>query len=188
MKNVTHGWYAGVALSMLFHIAAMSGYGRMFSVSGASYPVAQLAVNLPTEVERRSVVAPVPNEAYRGAKKRAGAPAVSNTQHAPLFVSSEALDKAPEVIKDIADEIPILSEYPLGGWAVLVLDVGKEGEVDNVLEVQSDLSPQNVEALRQEFLRVRFRPGTVNGQPVKFSLRIQVGVNPLDRANLILAQ
>ena len=186
MKIVDRGLFTALVLSILLHFAAMVGYCRMFSVYRASYPVAPLAVSLPRATMREGAEFSVPKGG--GGKRRTDALPVSNAQQVLHFVSPDALDRSPEVIKDIADDIPILSEYPLGGWAVLLLDVGKEGGVDNVLEVQSDLSPQAFEALRQEFLRVRFRPGTVNGRPVKFSLRIQVGVNPLDRVDLSSVQ
>ena len=94
------------------------------------------------------------------------------------YVSSRLLDRPPEVLVDLSEDLPSLPFFEQGGRSVLTLYVGEDGTVKSIDEEESDLPPTIAAEVKHSFLEVRFRPGTIGGKPTRFAMRIEVAIRP----------
>ncbi|MEI7613155.1 MAG: hypothetical protein WCK63_09615 [Betaproteobacteria bacterium] len=96
------------------------------------------------------------------------------------YLPANLLDSLPEAIDDIPDNSALLDRFTQGGTVVLELKVGNQGLVDSVSLESSELPTPVAEVVMTNFLKLRFRIGTVQGVPTRFSLRVEVNIRPLD--------
>jgi len=94
------------------------------------------------------------------------------------YVPSRLLDRPPEVLVDVTDELPSLPFFQQGGRSVLILYIGEDGTVKSIEEEETDLPSTIASEVKRSFLEARFRPGTIGGKPTRFAMRVEVAIRP----------
>jgi TonB family protein len=97
----------------------------------------------------------------------------------PYYVRSDVLNEQPSVLLDISADLPLSAPNgPIQKMAVLELLINEYGEVDRVVVESSSFSEADQDLIVQAFKKAKFKPGRVNGVPVKSRLRIETSVPP----------
>jgi hypothetical protein len=94
----------------------------------------------------------------------------------PYYFREDQLSAQPFLVRDV--DFP---QGPLFGAlttqaAVLRLMIGERGEIDEVVIEQSPLSGVAAEMLKDTFSKLRFRPGMIDGMPVRSQMTIEVKI------------
>lgn len=103
--------------------------------------------------------------------------------HLPSSISSERpttyyrlaeLDQRPLALSHPRPSYPETSEQYISGKIVIQLLINSNGRVDWVETLPTELPTVFVDAAKQAFLNIQFKPGMMSGQPVGSQLWLEV--------------
>lgn len=110
-----------------------------------------------------------------GAAAAAAAPLVAlAAQTEPHYFHPEDLTEKPIVLLDPSPSLGIALSNEPSHTAVLRLLINENGSIDRVISEKSTFDRSAQQLVADTFLRMRFRPGKIDGTPVKSELRIEV--------------
>lgn len=96
------------------------------------------------------------------------------------YVPAKMLERLPEVIDDPGLYDPVVYEFAKQGKLVANILINEHGNVDAVIVESSSLAASFNEHVKTVFMRSRFTPGKLDGQPTKSQLRVEVKITSPD--------
>lgn len=175
-------------LSILLHLAILTG----LPVGGGadSGPISRASRRLEVRLTRPAAVIEVdrapelpgqPIQQPAGIAEAAGLPPSEEVgppypPQEPLYLAASRVDAMPRPLSSIDAVVDSLGDAQGVGRMVLILLVGSDGSVREVLVEASSLSTTFTESAVRAFGKVQFWPGVSNGRSVSTRLRLEVVV------------
>lgn len=102
-------------------------------------------------------------------------PIAERTAPTDEFLSSGQLTQRPTPLSQIDLNIDEISEIPFSGMVDLIIRIDVDGSVvDVTASTDAKNADEFIERVSARFKSARFRPGEVNGRPVRSELRVTV--------------
>ena len=92
----------------------------------------------------------------------------------PYYFSASALSVKPVVIRDISVNLKLQAPGVPAQAAILRMQINEYGDVDQVVVEDSLLEEITLNIIKDEFSKLQFIPGEIDGVPVKSELKIEV--------------
>lgn len=116
---------------------------------------------------------PAESSATTGPNGTSGHPASATHEGLDEYLPRSALSGFPSALEPIF--VPYPEGVPYGDWRVIfTLFIDTDGSVRHVRSGTANLPAALEQAARQAFATARFKPGEVDGQPVKSRIRVEV--------------
>jgi hypothetical protein len=139
-----------------------------------------LAADAQTQARAADTVSEPPEQLSAPTGTTADSPNPSRPLGMPLpyYYAPREVSERAKPIQGIDLQPPELDDFPGTGILILVLYIGKEGSVDYVDIVSSQLDPSIENAVVSQFRHAKFAPAKLDGQPVGSRMKIEVLVKP----------